>query len=302
LTNSCCVPQVQTTNDGVLNKVAFDVIEGYCIFDGSVNNKNAKFCIDNGSGTTMIDSTFFFSEILDTDTFTFRGLKRQINLYTYNGELQINIGGVIYRINEFKVINFNNIDAKGIYLILGYDVLKDRVLKIDFPDKTIEIISDVTSLDSSGYHKIPLTQSTKYFHRRFFEADVFTSNSNNHKKGKFILDLGCGGDSLDAIFRQKFFNSLQKDIKQKDKGFATSIDNQSQTQFLTVWQIDSIVFSGICVSNVYAGTVSIMLTNGQEDPFVMDPDIDAGLIGWRFFQHYCIAIDFKNNLLLIKAK
>jgi hypothetical protein len=302
LTTFCSIPQIQTIGEqcGTPGQIIFDVVNGHCLFDGNINGKSAKFCIDNGCDVTMIDSAFFFSEILDTNKFIVKSIKRRINCYTYSGELQISTGGVMYGIDEFRVINFNNIGAEGIHLILGYDILKDRVLKIDFSAETIEIISDAADLDSSGYHKTLLMQSEKYFHRKFFEADVFTSNINNHKKGKFILDLGCGGNTVDVMFKQKFFNFLQKDVTQKGSGFAKSVCNQSQTQSLTMWHIDSIVLSDICFPNVSAATVSIMLTNGPEDPFVMDSDIYAGLIGWGFFKDRCIAIDFKNNLLFVK--
>jgi hypothetical protein len=107
LINFCCIPKSQTDNEEILNYITFDIVNGHCIFDGNINNKSAKFCIDNGSGTTMIDSAFFFSQILDTNKFTLTGLKRPVNLYTYNGELQIGIGGVMYGINEFGVISLH---------------------------------------------------------------------------------------------------------------------------------------------------------------------------------------------------
>jgi hypothetical protein len=247
--------------------------------------------MDNGMPLTTIDSTFFFS-YFDTNMFQLKDFFHPINRYRYEGEICIKINDSICKINQFVVRPFRQMGADSLQAIIGYDVLRHYILKIDFVNNTFDLSNNYSD---SGYVKLPLIserrlmRSKNTMEYKYFNANTYCNSKT--KEGKFWFDLGCGGD-VAGVFKQKFFSDLKNE--------ATIIDSvvaQGSSFFPTKaykFRIDSITISGFCASNITIGTIL-----DQDDSFY-DKDTEDGLLGWQLFKGCEIIVDWKKDILLVK--
>jgi hypothetical protein len=282
---------VENKNSEIENQDQRFYISRHILVPININGIDADFMLDNGCPETYIDSIFFFSTLFDS---TFKIIRpnqlERINIFQYSGKLLIKIDGKECEINNFYVRNLkNNINEKR-KGIIGYDLLQDKVLMLDFINYTLKLNEDYSD---TGYKKISFIP-TQDKHIKLIEAEVFSSNITNHKKCKLIFDLGTGG-SVSAIFKQKFLKSLEKDIERIASGTGNSTILQ---HFSTLWKIDSIEISSFYVKNVSVAT--LYYTDNYGDP--IDLQEGDGLLGCQFFDGFNLIIDFKKNLLFIKNK
>jgi hypothetical protein len=269
-------------------------------FSGKINGNNAVMSLDNCCFRTMVDSSFFVN-YLDTLKYNLKSISKYTNYYNYEGELTIEINEHVFVVNNFCVINFQKHISDSLNVVIGYDILEQQKLKIDFINKNFEFIRDSSGEDTFDYDTIFLTDVyMKYKYRKYFEANVFVANKK--KKGKFLLDFGCYGKGY-GIFKQKFISQMRNNmLKLDDLGNAKSTHSMN-TSKSTIWQIDSIKICNTTIFNVPIATLSLGLSETdvyQDDPLSME-DGD-GLLGWGIFKDYTTILDLKNNLLLVKKE
>lgn len=197
----------QNLNKGeILEKDYFEVITyenvgGLPIIYVNINGKEHRFLFDTGSPFALTQSLMDELNVSRSD---------RISMWDSGGNSDSLI--VFNDANQFKIGNLTFTNASGIFLpasalteclnldgIIGSNLLRNSIVRISYPDKTITITNDRERLNLKSKKKYALNlKPTKIQSNPYFWIEL--KNGKNKRKLELLFDTGMNG-LLDVSLR-----------------------------------------------------------------------------------------------------
>jgi hypothetical protein len=171
--------------------------------------------------------------------------------------------------------------------IIGWKYFSDKVLEINYEKEYIKIHRNISSVNISEYKRILLKQKKNKF---FIPLQIILNNTTKIG-GKFLLDIGSGGDiSLTSPIAKKY--NLDKIIRNKVKYYTNygGVGGKSSSYHFIA---DTLQIADFILEKV---TMKYSIDKSG----ALSSDKHSGLIGNGILERFDIIIDFKENHLYIK--
>lgn len=242
----------------------------------SLNNIQIKneFILDTGSNISILDESIFKKLNLKqkgtTNNIDILGNKKKRNIYTVE-ELKIN--ETLFLNVDFIVLDLKkHFNCENIPGIIGTNVLKENIIKIDFNRKNARLINTIYKKSDFNKFQIKLKNNLPF-------VNLYIRN----KKKSFLLDTGD-------------LNPLT--LKNKDFKFTKSNTNKS-------WKIEALVNS---INDLNYIPKTFPVSSIKEIHIGKEIKMNSSIaifsnyrnIGIDFFKNTTIILDFKNKEGFIK--
>ena len=162
LLNSCGSPKNTVTLDKTEPiEIEYNQNESYIILENirinnSLNAENAIF--DTGSNGTVIDNSVAqelnLKTIKKVRLIDITGKKTKVPCVKIDS---LNISGAVFRNIYALVTDLNLFDCENVKVILGNNILKSGIWKIDLSQHKITLDNSKTDIDYSGFYRIPFS-------------------------------------------------------------------------------------------------------------------------------------------------
>jgi len=276
LLNSCGSPKNTVTLDKTEPiEIDYNQNESYIILENvRINNsiiaENAIF--DTGSNGTVIDNSVAqelnLKTIKKVKLIDITGKKTKVPCVKIDS---INISGAIFRNIYALVTDLSLYDCENVKVLLGNNILKTGIWKIDLSEHKITLFNSMSNIDYSGFHKIPFSYRLNLIKLQF---------DYSGKKLKNIL-FDTGNPSI-LILSQK--DKLTEHLKPK---YSFELYYQS----LNKMQLEKVrrdyYFSNIKLYNLELDSVLTKYSRKRS-------------IGLGLFKNNTIVIDYSHKLIGIK--
>jgi len=276
LLNSCGSPKNTVIYDNVEPiEIDYNQNESYIILENvrinnSVITENAIF--DTGSNGTVIDNSVAqelnLKTIKKVRLIDITGKKTKVPCVKIDS---MNISGAVFRNIYALVTDLSLYDCENVKVILGNNILKTGIWKIDLSQHKITLYNSKTNIDYSGFHKIPFSYRLNLIKLQLEHSD---------KKFKNIL-FDTGNPSLLIL-------------SQKDKSFNNLKPNYS---FELYYQSLNKMLPDKIRVDYYFSNIKL---DGLEIDSVLTKYSRKRSIGLGLFKNNTIVIDYKHKLIGIK--
>lgn len=244
---------------------------------------NGNIMFDTGAFGLYLDSTYNSRPSLGYNYFNPDNLGSAGHLM-----LKFAIDGNYFTLDRTQIINAKPTFGKQCDGIVGWDLLKDYSLEIDYINTKLKLMKDGGIANEDGYTKIPLIFRNNMF---FVNMDVKVSD-NLTVSGEYLLDLGYGGSvyftgetvrkyQIDTIASKKVEFGVDWGLTEKRKSVGFAFRGKSI-------KIDE--FELIDPTIECSKDLSGVLSGGEY----------IGLLGNRSLEHFDVVIDFVNKELYLK--
>ncbi len=275
------------------NKIAFKFVKNQIVLAVSINGRGEyNMLLDTG----VIPSAIDFE------------LAKELGL-PIDEENAVNVAG---RGNETRKIfpakiknltinnqNFGDIDAMAspfikhlskplgmeLHGILGYSLLKDKILQIDYQNKTVEFFEDRQALNKT------LAGSLVYLEKFTFEdSDIIPTVRGLKINGqKFIASIDTGSSLSIEIFSHNLGKLKLTDFPDKDKKEVTIIGAQGKDTVFDS-KVELVKLGSNDFEDQEITIASVKNTNQTR----------MGNIGNKFLQNFVFSIDYTNKEVMLK--
>lgn len=276
LLNSCGSPKNTVTLDKTEPiEIDYNQNESYIILENvRINNsviaENAIF--DTGSNGTVIDNSVAqelnLKTIKKVRLIDITGKKTKVPCVKIDS---MNISGVVFRNIYAIVTDLSLYDCENVKVILGNNILKTGIWKIDLSEHKITLYNSKTNFDYSGFYKIPFSYRLNLIKLQF---------DYSGKKLKNIL-FDTGNPSI-LILSQK--DKLTEHLKPE---YSFELFYQSLNKMQPEKVRRDYYFSNIKLSSLELDSVLTKYSRKRS-------------IGLGLFKTNTIVIDYRHKLLGIK--
>ena len=278
--NSCTSPkntvvntQKETIEFSFINK------KGYIILNNSkLNNIDVKggLLFDTGSNGSVIDKQIAdklnLEVIRKTRLVDITGKRTRVPLVKIDS---LNIEGVIFKNVYALVADLNIFKCDSIIGIIGNNVLKTGIWKINFPEQKIALYNPNEKFDYTGYSKIPfsyrinlikvqLTYGNRKYRNILFDTGNPSMLNLSYKDQNIFIKKGITPDLKYQLLYSSINDTLPKHI-------------EKQYYFL----------SNVSFNNIKMDSVLVSFKRRRS-------------IGTDMFKKSVIVIDYKNRIISIK--
>ena len=263
----------------------------YVLFDANVKGKTITCYFDTGATASVFDVSLAKEIGIEPD---------------YEREIQGASGSQVYQIALDQKIDINNIKLESINLILknmqnisqklernvdaiiGYDILKKYILRLDFERQRILLYDQNSKVDDEGYkeigfefyNQIPIPQ---------FEASITLKNGREFQ-GRVFFDSGAG---LTLIINKPFSESNGL-IEQVGKKLTTKASDLTENDQKTVnFTVENLLFSDFKFSDVPVSILSTKKGVGSYPGYL-------GLLGSDIIKRFDVILDYNSKKLYLK--
>lgn len=276
LLNSCSSPKNTVTLDKTEPvEMDYNQNESYIILENVIINNsiiatNAIF--DTGSNATVIDKSL--AQVLNLKPIKkvrlsdITGKKRKVPCVKIDS---MNINGAVFRNIYALVTDLNLFNCENVKVLLGNNVLKTGIWKIDLSKHKITIYNSKANIDYSGFHKIPFSYRINLIKLQF---------DYSGKKIRNVL-FDTGNPSI-LILSQKDKTHCNLKANYSFELYYRSLNKIQPEKIKRDYYFSNIKLSGLEIDSV--------LTK-----FSRKRSIGLGL-----FMNNTIVIDYKNKLIGIK--
>lgn len=252
-----------------------------------------KFILDTGVQTTILtDRTF--SDLLNIQ------YHRKLTLYGADGdtgvdayvaadvtlELPGTVGkGQVMLVLEEDYLQLKNYLGEQVHGILGYEIFRRFVVKIDYEDKTLTLYEPTAFRPRKSYSVLPITiEDTKpYFYAEITQKDQTTV------KSKLMIDTGASHSLLLDFSSHELFHLPEEKVRcNLGRGLGGDIDGY-------IGRIDGISFDEFELNDVIS---SFPDTANLGDSFRNTGR--QGTLGAGILRRFTVIIDYYTNKLYLK--
>ena len=272
----------------------YDKEQGHIFLKVKVKNKDSdylSFVFDTGATADLIDINIannlgikpnYISEIEGASGTTNYHIALNEKLY-----LPDNVTIKSPRLVLSDLSQLNSASIKEVQGIIGYSLLSQHIVTIDYINKKILLYQKIDQIDLSGYKPIK-------FHFKNgitipqFDISITLKNKNSYK-GRVFLDSGA---ALTLLVNTPF--DKKNDLTgQADKVMTNSSENLNGTSAVKKIAIKSLEFNGFKFENL---PIEISSDNQGVSSF----DNYLGILGSDIISRFNIVLDYKTMTLYLK--
>jgi predicted aspartyl protease len=186
-------------------------LDGILIPISTPDKKQAFLLFDTGANEPMLSAAFAKKmRIRGGTSFSAAGLGENVSTGSITEGITFSLPGVTFRNARWAILPNTAFDAaygRPVVGILGMDLLKNFVIRIDYVRQTIELIQpDAFHPPVGDFESLPLSMSE---HGPMIEATVKTTEGS--AAGQFLLDTGNNG----ALELSRLFQDTHPELEFK---------------------------------------------------------------------------------------
>ncbi|GAA4276889.1 aspartyl protease family protein [Aquimarina mytili] len=280
----CFTTTILAQKSNLITKIPFQLEGNHLFIKVKVNDSdNLHFVFDTGAGVTSINSTTAKRlELIGSKTTTSKGASGKIELKVVkNNELVIR-DLRLKKIDLYSapLLHLEKVLGTDIDGIIGYDIFKKYVVKINYDTSEIELYASrgYKYVGKGGLVKIDLGKVPTA------KAKIDIGNGN-YLDGEFILDNGAGlamGFCTPYAQRHQLKKSIGKTYSVKSRGYSSNT-TIAEVGRLKELKLQKFQFSNIPV-RIYNTKSGVLAHEGI-----------AGIIGNEILKRFNIIFDYKRK-------
>ena len=273
--------KVEQTNLAASAIVPFTMLEGMMVVEATINKEKGNFIIDTGAPTLVLNE-----RPKPKEGIAGRGISN--GLVTDEVKVkEFNWSGINKKnVDAFKVdiSHLEKVSGKELAGIIGYDILKEVELLVDYTNQTVQL-SPVKSKNSVSNKPIAVIPFTMQAHLPVIKVKI------GKKRLRLALDTASESNILDA----KIFNKINKDLISNQKvGEIQGVDQEVKlVKVATVAQTN--------VKDLPFDNMPYLFTDLSHLKSESELYID-GLLGYPFFKQGKMSINYKEQKIYVWAK
>ena len=258
--------------------IPFTMVEGMMLVEAEIDNQKGNFIIDTGAPTLVLNEN-------PTDHTVSKGRGISDGLNAAEVIVKDFSWATIQKrnLNAFKVdiSHLALVAGKPIAGIIGYDILKEVELFVNYETKTVQLgaVSKTTAPAKSPIAVIPFTMQG---HLPVIKVKI------GKKKIKLALDTASESNILDSKYLKKMNTAL---LVNRTKGEMQGVDQQ-------IKEVAIATISGTSIQEIALGDMKYLFTNLNHLKSESNLYID-GLLGFPFFKQGKMSINYKEKKLYI---
>jgi len=271
--------KVKKTDFVTSSIVPFTILEGMMVVEATVNNEKGNFIIDTGAPTLVLNEQ---PNSIDKQVVG-RGISEGLVTDEVTVE-EFNWSGINKRnVDAFKVdiSHLEKVSGKTIAGIIGYDILKEVELLVDYQTQTV-VLSPIKSKSEINRKPIAVIPFTMQAHLPIIKVKI------GKKKLRLALDTASESNILDA----KIFDKINADlISNQQIGEIQGVDQQIKrvkVADIANTQVKDLPF----IDMPYLFTDLSHLK--KESGLYID-----GLLGYPFFKQGKMSINYKEQKIYV---
>jgi len=277
-----------TYTSGNSAKVPFELVNGEIVVTVAVDgHKNLKLMVDTGFESSALaeESVAAFDFPKSTNSYPLRGIGKETLWGKRSQNLSLAMTGISMSPVSMLIVSgssFGGYLRKHIDGYLGYDILKNYVVTLDYINKTIEFSGSLNLKPDDADMPVPVTME----HNQIYVTAVLRNKGGESVPTQFLMDTGCNiGMSLSRHFL------LSNPQLTFGKGVETEAGGIGGTLRVEAVSCSEVLFGDMAFKDP---PVSV----AEQDPWVLLHL--AGLAGNQIWRHFIVTIDFPGQRLFLK--
>ena len=274
------IKKEKTVTPEYIRTVPFIMIEGMMLVEANMNQQNGNYIIDTGAPTLVINEKptldgYIAGRGISEGLVTTEVL---IKDFEWSGIHKTNV-------NAFKVdiSHLEKVSGKTIVGIIGYDILKEVELLIDYQTQTVQLIPIKNR--ESAQQPVAIIPFTMQAHLPVVKVKI------GKKKLRLALDTASERNILDTKIFKKLDNKL---ISNNQVGEIQGVDQQ-------IKKVETATIQETSVKDLTFDNMSYLFTDLSHLKSESDLYID-GLLGYPFFKQRKLSINYKEQKIYVWAK
>ena len=257
--------------------VSFTMLEGMMVVEATVNQQLGNFIIDTGAPTLVLNA--YPSAATAPKG---RGISDDLNAdeiivedFSWSTIRKRNL-------NAFKVdiSHLELVAGKPIAGIIGYDILKEVELVVNYQTKTVQL-SPITKAITTSKSPIAVIPFTMQGHLPVIKVKI------GKKKIKLALDTASESNILDS----KYLKKINAQVVRLTKGEMQGVDQQ-------IKEVAIATISGTYIKEIALADMNYLFTDLNHLKSESNIYID-GLLGFPFFKQGKMSINYEEKKLYI---
>ena len=279
--------------------VPFELQGNYIILKAIVNNiekDTVRFLFDTGATGGSIDSEFVRRnniKSINSSTFNIDATGKSIEVKSIKiNSIRLEGSNYLKESGEFSIENFSQYKKLNIQGILGYDLLKNYCISINYDTKTIEFMPLASVIkNESEYDKINF-ELLSYFPIPKVSITIKTISKEEYK-GDVLFDTGA---DLNLLFNQSF---LQENNLKEKLNLSTKIDTGRaiNNQIMGLQQGELKLLS---LGNFQLNDIDVSVPDKNTN--VLSPNQTIGIIGAKVITQFNFILDYSTKTLYLKSR
>lgn len=269
-------------------EIPFEYNVGLIFIDVIIEGNTYKFLLDSGSSNVISTDLAKKLNLQSKSISALEDSQSASSEYNFTTIKKIQIGGLSYLDTGAAILDLNDSDdiaCLNIHGLIGANLMKKSIWKIDYQSKTIQLSDNIKSIDiSSESEKIPMfTELTG--------SPIIDVIVNQTEERNVVVDLGSnGGFDLSMDTYNALLNS-NPDISQNlSYGLSSSA--------LSSNALSKSNFYNVLSSNLSFGEVELANTR-----ISFSENENVSTIGSQFLENYDVIFNwFDYEIILIKKK
>lgn len=270
-----------TFKSGTSAKMPFESIEGEIVITVTINDHDKlKFMLDTGASISLIDGISVSQYKIPRSSIyhAVGGIGKQTVLDNHTDNLSLELPGL-----RFDHVSLDISQAMArIDGVLGYDILSNYVIKIDYVAKTVEFVAPQSfKASDAGQLLDSRIDNTKIYVSAKIDNNNFKSYSEN-----FVLDTGCAAG---------FVLSKHFTLSYPQLAFSGGFESKAMGIGGDIWS-ETVPCFGAQIGDMLMKDPLVTVVKRDQGVFLHI----NGLIGNEIWKNYDLTIDYPNKRLYVK--
>ena len=273
--------KVKKTHLATSSTIPFTMLEGMMVVEATVNNQKGNFIIDTGAPTLVLNE-----RPVSKEQVAGRGISEglvtaevTVKAFNWSGINKTNVAAF-----KVDISHLERVSGKELAGIIGYDILKEVELLVDYAAQTVQL-SPVKTKKEIRQKPIAVIPFTMQAHLPVIKVKI------GKKKLRLALDTASESNILDS----KIFNKINADLISNQKvGEIQGVDQQlKQVQVATITQTNVKDLPFVDMPYLFTDLSHLKSESGLY--------ID-GLLGYPFFKQGKMSINYKEQKIYVWEK
>lgn len=256
-----------------------EVIEGFVLVEAHINGQQGRFILDTGSPDLVLNSCYFSGEKTDIIA---RGLHGQVTELAQVSVRQFDWMSIRKRYIQAVALNMANLEKQTkvpILGLIGYELLREHELLIDYKNQRIELIpvTNEPALSSRLLARLPFQMQG---HLPVIEVNI----------GGYHLRMGLDSGAQSNLLDNELLGIIPEELLLAERslqiGGLEKQVKQVPVRELSKFSLGKSNISGLYFAFVPLGPISIQ----------QDLPID-GLLGYPFLSKAKVSINYAEGVL-----